>query len=145
MISQNLVSSFVKYQRSELKLTQEELAAKSGVGLRFIRDLEQGKESVRMDKVNQVLQLFGYTVSPAPARKKDAYEILLNYTRGNIRIRLKSKINLKGFIIDAVREGGEIKAWKFVPNNKAVEFRKTENKELLKIIPHDDIEDIENV
>jgi y4mF family transcriptional regulator len=49
-----------------VKLTQPELAEKAGVGLRFIRELEQGKESLRLDKVNQVLQLFGYQVGAVP-------------------------------------------------------------------------------
>ena len=55
----NYISNFVKYNRSKLRITQEELAEKAGVGLRFIRELEQGKETLRMDKVNQVLALFG--------------------------------------------------------------------------------------
>jgi y4mF family transcriptional regulator len=54
--------SFVKEKRKAVKLTQPELAEKAGVGLRFIRELEQGKQSLRLDKVNQVLQLFGYEV-----------------------------------------------------------------------------------
>lgn len=58
------ISSFIKYHRKRLNLTQEELANKAGVGIRFIRELEQGKETVQLDKVNQVLSLFGYTVSP---------------------------------------------------------------------------------
>lgn len=53
------LSNFVKKKRKELNLTQPELAERAGVGLRFIRELEQGKESVRLDKVNQVLALFG--------------------------------------------------------------------------------------
>lgn len=53
------VSEFIKQKRKQLKLTQPDLAARSGVGLRFVRELEQGKESVRLDKVNQVLALFG--------------------------------------------------------------------------------------
>lgn len=52
-------SLFVKQKRKEFNLTQQELASKAGVGLRFIRDLEQGKETLRLDKVNQVLTLFG--------------------------------------------------------------------------------------
>lgn len=56
------LSNFVKSKRKSVKLTQPELAEKAGVGLRFIRELEQGKESLRLDKVNQVLQLFGYQV-----------------------------------------------------------------------------------
>jgi y4mF family transcriptional regulator len=55
---------FVKKRRKLLGLTQEELAAKAGVGLRFIRDLEQGKETLRLDKVNQVLKLFGHEMIP---------------------------------------------------------------------------------
>ncbi len=53
------VSEFIKQKRKQLKLTQPDLAARAGVGLRFIRELEQGKDSVRLDKVNQVLALFG--------------------------------------------------------------------------------------
>lgn len=53
------VSEFIKQKRKQLKLTQPDLAARAGVGLRFVRELEQGKESVRLDKVNQVLALFG--------------------------------------------------------------------------------------
>ena len=56
------LGAFVKDNRKSVKLTQPELAEKAGVGLRFIRELEQGKESLRLDKVNQVLQLFGYAV-----------------------------------------------------------------------------------
>lgn len=56
------LANFVKDKRKSVKLTQPELAEKAGVGLRFIRELEQGKQSLRLDKVNQVLQLFGYKV-----------------------------------------------------------------------------------
>ena len=56
------LASFVKEKRKSVKLTQPELAEKAGVGLRFIREMEQGKQSLRLDKVNQVLQLFGYEV-----------------------------------------------------------------------------------
>ncbi|WP_026629247.1 helix-turn-helix transcriptional regulator [Dyadobacter alkalitolerans] len=52
-------STFLKERRKIVGLTQEELASKAGVGLRFIRDLEQGKKTLRLDKVNQVLALFG--------------------------------------------------------------------------------------
>jgi y4mF family transcriptional regulator len=56
------IANFVKEKRKQLKLTQPELAEKAGVGLRFLRELESGKESVRLDKVNQVLALFGASV-----------------------------------------------------------------------------------
>jgi len=58
------LSDFVKNKRNIAKLTQPELAEKAGVGLRFVRDLEQGKPTLRMDKVNQVLQLFGHVLGP---------------------------------------------------------------------------------
>ena len=56
------LSEYVKQMRKEHNLTQVELSQKSGVGLRFVRELEQGKESLRLDKVNQVLNLFGAEV-----------------------------------------------------------------------------------
>lgn len=52
------LSQYVKSMRKRYNLTQEDLSMKSGVGLRFVRDLEQGKKTLRMDKVNQVLRLF---------------------------------------------------------------------------------------
>jgi len=58
----NSIIDFIKQKRKELGLTQEDLAFNAGVGLRFVRDLEQGKKTVRMDKVNDVLALFGKEV-----------------------------------------------------------------------------------
>lgn len=139
------ISSFVKYNRNKLQMTQGELAEKAGVGLRFIRELEQGKETLRIDKVNQVLQLFGYTLAPGSQRKKDPYEILLNHSVKNVRIFLKNKSEMVGFITEPVMENNEIKAWRFVPNNNAIEYQKKKNPELLTIIQHEDIENIENV
>jgi y4mF family transcriptional regulator len=63
------LSDFIKAKRKSVKLTQPELAEKAGVGLRFIRELEQGKETLRLDKVNQVLQLFGCQVGAVPMKK----------------------------------------------------------------------------
>lgn len=62
------LSVFVKQKRKEQALTQKDLAEKAGVGLRFIRDLEQGKKTLRMDKLNEVLKLFGQEVGAVPAR-----------------------------------------------------------------------------
>jgi y4mF family transcriptional regulator len=56
----NNLSTTVKMLRKQYNLTQEDLSLKSGVGLRFVRDLEQGKESLRLDKVNQLLDFFNY-------------------------------------------------------------------------------------
>lgn len=60
----NPIAEFVKKNRKEAGLTQEEFAMRSGLGLRFVRDLEQGKETVRMDKVNVALEMFGATAVP---------------------------------------------------------------------------------
>ncbi|MCD8209031.1 MAG: helix-turn-helix transcriptional regulator [Bacteroidales bacterium] len=65
----NNVSMIVKGLRRSHNMTQEELCLKSGVGLRFIRDLEQGKASLRLDKVNQLLDLFNYEMTPMPKGK----------------------------------------------------------------------------
>lgn len=63
------LSEYVKQMRKEHNLTQVELSEKSGVGLRFVRELEQGKQTLRLDKVNQVLSLFGTEVSVVPISK----------------------------------------------------------------------------
>ncbi len=60
---------FVKNRRRQLGLAQVDLAERAGVGLRFIRDLEQGKQTLRLDKVNQVLALFGHVLAPVPMLK----------------------------------------------------------------------------
>ena len=65
------LSEFVKLKRNYSKLTQPELAEKAGVGVRFVRDLEQGKLTLRMDKVNQVLQLFGHELGPLKTSLND--------------------------------------------------------------------------
>ena len=65
----NIIAEFVKQKRREAGLTQAEFAMRSGLGIRFVRDLEQGKETVRMDKVNQALSMFG--MKAVPGRKDD--------------------------------------------------------------------------
>ena len=65
---------FIKERRRSMGLTQKDLADRAGVGLRFIRDLEQGKESLRLDKVNQVLVLFGHRMEPVAFRMEVADE-----------------------------------------------------------------------
>jgi y4mF family transcriptional regulator len=65
------LGEYVKAKRNAVKLTQAELAEKAGVGLRFIRELERGKESMRLDKVNQVLRLFGSHAGPVPLNQNE--------------------------------------------------------------------------
>ena len=60
----NPISSFVKTRRKKLKLTQEELASRSGVALTVVRKIEQGKENLSLSKVNQVLKMFGHVLAP---------------------------------------------------------------------------------
>lgn len=62
-------SIFVKDQRKKCGLTQNDLAGKAGVGIRFMRELEQGKRTLMMNNINQVLRLFGHIVGVAPIKK----------------------------------------------------------------------------
>jgi len=64
MGSDNLIGSFIKEQRRQAGLSQKEFALRAGLGLRFVRDLEQGKHTVRLDKVNQALLMFGCRAVP---------------------------------------------------------------------------------
>ena len=65
------IGDYVKRERKKLGITQQEFSMRSGLGLRFVRDLEQGKESVRMDKVNQALRMFGMEAVPGRLEKTD--------------------------------------------------------------------------
>jgi y4mF family transcriptional regulator len=62
---------FLKERRKQADLTQPELAAKAGVGVRFVRELENGKTTLRLDKVNQVLKLFGQELGPLPINRNN--------------------------------------------------------------------------
>ena len=69
-MSETLLAATIKQLRKEYHLTQQDLAYKSGVGLRFVRELEQGKPTVRMDKVNQVLELVNLQLGPVPMERR---------------------------------------------------------------------------
>ena len=58
------IGEYIQAKRKLHGLTQVELAERSGVGVRFVRELERGKSTVQLDKVNQVLALFGEELSP---------------------------------------------------------------------------------
>jgi len=66
------IAEQVKNLRKKAGITQSELAFRAGVGLRFVRELEQGKTTARLDKVNQVLALFGYHLEAVQDRESDA-------------------------------------------------------------------------
>ena len=59
-----MIGEYIKQKRKLFRLTQIELADRTGVGIRFIRELEKGKPTVQLNKVNQVLELFGETLYP---------------------------------------------------------------------------------
>ena len=67
----DVIARFIKEQRKRNKLTQEEFALRAGLGLRFVRELEQGKPTVRLDKVNQALAMFGSQEVPGPIEQKE--------------------------------------------------------------------------
>lgn len=138
------LSSFIKYQRKKQKLTQEELAAKAGVGIRFMRELEQGKETLQLNKVNQVLALFGFSLSP-DNQKNDAYDIFWNYFNKAVKITLTNRVIKYGIIIKEITDKKEnkISAWQFVPNNNAIKYQQKPDDNLTEIILHTDIQTIE--
>jgi len=70
-MNKHKISAFLKERRKKVGITQVELSEKSGVGLRFIRDMEQGKKTLRLDKVNQVLYMFGHELAPTPIERAD--------------------------------------------------------------------------
>lgn len=70
-MKQTILSKYVKAMRKQYNLTQVELSEKSGVGLRLVRELEQGKQTLRLDKVNQILNLFGSEIGVVPMTKTD--------------------------------------------------------------------------
>ena len=70
-MEQTILSKYVKAMRKQYNLTQVELSEKSGVGLRLARELEQGKQTLRLDKVNQILNLFGSEIGVVPMTKTD--------------------------------------------------------------------------
>lgn len=69
IIDMNIIGNYIKTERKKAGLTQEEFALRSGLGLRFVRELEAGKETVRLDKVNQALAMFG--MEAVPGRVED--------------------------------------------------------------------------
>jgi y4mF family transcriptional regulator len=141
----NNLSAFIKYQRKKLGLTQEELATKAGVGIRFIREMEQGKETLQLDKIEQVLNLFGFQLTPEK-QQIDPYDIFWNYFNKAVKITLTNKMIKYGILIKEIidKKENKITSWKFVPNNNAIKYQQNPNDKLTEIIPHEEIHKIEN-
>lgn len=66
----NSLADFVKKRRREVNLTQEEFAERAGVALTVIRKIEQGKTNLNLEKVNQVLTMFGHELSPTKIQER---------------------------------------------------------------------------
>jgi y4mF family transcriptional regulator len=137
--SESHISNFVKYKRGSFKLKQEELAEKAGVGLRFLRELEQGKESLRMDKVNQVLHFFGHRISPLPEKINDPYAILLNGLQKKVKINSRRDIPLCGTLVGVRIKNDQILSWMIVTDDMLKEYRRTKHLSVIKFVGHADI------
>ena len=70
MQAKTIIAQYVKEMRKKYNLTQVDLSEKAGVGLRFVRELEQGKTTLRIDKVNKVFELFGSECGPVPMKRE---------------------------------------------------------------------------
>lgn len=137
------IAAFVKYNREKLSFTQEKLAEMAGVGIHFIRDLEQGRSALRLDKVNQVLNVFGHQVTTTP-NTIDPYKVWFNYLGKSVKIIQKDNQEFYGFLVKEIRdEKSVIVAWRLVPNPNAIEWQKKPNDELTEVIKHSDIIEIE--
>lgn len=147
------LSTFIKYQRKKLGFTQEELASKAGVGIRFIREMEQGKETLQLDKINQVLSLVGFQLAPNKL-ELDPYDIALNYISDiklhhfnkPVTITLSNKLIKQGFIIKEIidKKENKITAWQFISNNNAIKYQQNKDNNLIETILHEEIKKIES-
>jgi y4mF family transcriptional regulator len=140
----NNLSAFIKYHRKKRKLSQEQLASNAGVGLRFVREIEQGKETLQLDKVNQVLSLFGFNLYPSRP-KVDAYEVYWKYLNKAVQIELFNKVIKSGMLVKEIIDQTEnkISGWQFVSMNHAVKYLQKPDEKLTEIILHSDIYSIE--
>jgi len=141
------IAAFVKYHREKQKLTQEQLADMAGIGIHFIRDLEQGLSALRLDKVNRILGIFGHHLTTS-SESVDPYQIWYNYydkyLNKAIKIILKNKKELYGFLVQEIRnEKSEITAWVLVPNLNAIKWQKKPDDKLTITIKQSDIAEIE--
>ena len=69
-MSTNTIARYVKQKRKENGLTQQACAMYAGVGLAFLRALEQGKTTLKIENVNKVLILFGAELGPVEVRRQ---------------------------------------------------------------------------
>ena len=141
----NNLSSFLKYYRKKAGLTQEELSIKAGVGIRFIRELEQGKKTVQLDKVDQVIKLFGFELIPGK-QQLDPYDIFWNYLDKPVKITLKNREIKFGIITKEIIDNteGKITAWQFVSHTTAIKYLQKIPGKNHEVIFQNDIQKIDN-
>jgi transcriptional regulator with XRE-family HTH domain len=144
MIREAGIGLFVKYSRRKQSMSQEELAERTGVPLRFIRDIEQGKDSLGIDKLQNILQfLGGYRLAPVSI-EIDPYQMWYNFKEKPVRILLKDRRETSGFLAaEVLDERGLITAWKLVPLEEMAKWRRSRENLPIKIIRHSEIEKID--
>jgi y4mF family transcriptional regulator len=138
------LSPFIKYHRKRLGFTQEDLALKAGVGIRFIRELEQGKKTLQLDKVELVLSLFGFELAPAK-QQLDPYDIFSNFLLKAVKITLKNKVIKYGMIVNEIFDFKEnkITAWEFVSNMNMIKYHQKTDDQIIEKIAQSDIQQVE--
>ncbi len=136
------IAAFVKYHREKQKLTQEQLAEMTGLGIHFIRDLEQGRSKLRLDKVNEVLSFFGFHLGPN-VNANDPWQIWHRFINKAVTITKTNKQQVVGFLMSEIRdEKSNIIAWKVLPNPSALEWKKSKDDALLVEVKQNEIADI---
>ncbi|MEO7695089.1 MAG: hypothetical protein ABIS36_14120, partial [Chryseolinea sp.] len=114
-----------------------------GVGIHFIRDIEQNKSSLRLDKVDQVLALFGYKMGPV-INAFNPFQVWMSMKDRPVKILHKDRTSQEGFLMGEIRDGkGSIVAWKLLPLPLALAYKQKANDMLLRTIQQNDIENIE--
>jgi y4mF family transcriptional regulator len=138
------ISNFIKHNRKKNNWTQLGLAKKAGVGIRFVQDIERGKQTIRLDKLEQVMNQFNREMAPQ-IKQVDPFHILWNYF--NLPIVIINLLDQQkvGFIVNEHfdTDDSNITHWDFVSNNNAKEYKATEDQKLLDKLPHSSIKSID--
>lgn len=139
----NNIAAFVKYNRKKLQLTQEQLATMSGLGIHFIRNLEQGSLKLSLDKVNQLFRFFGFYLSPVPNTTISSWQIWCTYLNKAVVITKTNKTQVLGFLMCEVRdEKGNIVAWKVSPNPKTIDWHEKKDETQWQTVKQNEIAEI---
>ncbi len=140
-----MIANFIRYQRQRHNLTQQQLATKAGLGLRFIRELENGKLTIRMDKANQVLGMFGFDLLPVKTGNMDAYDTYFKYVGKMVKVTYNNRMVISGLLLreDQDPETQRIDGWYLVINSDMPKYIKQPIGTPATYIMHQDISKIE--